>query len=205
MEEKPVDREGGTMRRTRILMTALLLGAPVWVAAQAARPTTGAPEIFTASAQAKSASAAVSGTLEVRLNRYTPDFDRKTVEDALRLGGYPRFVTTIRNAPEVGQLVLGGGQPYAIRYARERVEGGGRTIVVVTDRPVFFLGGGRETSKPRAGYEVAVVQILLDAKGQGKGTIATAARVRPDGDGGVLLDDYNEQLITLTDITRKAL
>jgi len=28
--------------------------------------------------------------------------------------------------------------------------------------------------------------------------------VRPDGDGGVLLDDYNEQLITLTNITRKA-
>ena len=192
------------MRRTRILMTALLLGAPVWVAAQAARPTTGAPEIFTASAQAKSASASVSGTLEVRLNRYTPDFDRKTVEEALRLGGYPRFVTTIRNAPEVGQLVLGGGPPYAIRYARERVEGGGRTIVVVTDRPVFFLGGGRETSKPRAGYEVAVVQIQLDPKGQAKGTIATAARVRPDGDGGVLLDDYNEQLITLTNITRKA-
>jgi len=69
---------------------------------------------------------------------------------------------------------------------------------------VFFLGGGRETSKPRAGYEVAVVQIQLDAKGQAKGTIATAARVRPDGDGGVLLDDYNEQLITLTNITRKA-
>jgi hypothetical protein len=192
------------VRRTKILMLALLLGAPVWVAAQAARPATGAPETFSATAQAKNATGAVSGSLEVRLNRYTPDFDRKTVEEALRLGGYPRFVTTLRNAPEVGQLVLGGGQPYAIRYARERVEGGGRTIVVVTDRPVFFLGGGRETSKPRAGYEVAVVQIQLDEKGQGKGTIATAARVRPDGDGGVLLDDYNEQLITLANITRKA-
>ena len=130
------------MRRTKILMTVLFLGAPVWVAAQAARPTTGAPEIFSATAQAKNATGAVSGTLDVRVNRYTPDFDRKTVEEALRLGGYPRFVTTLRNAPEVGQLVLGGGQPYAIRYARERVEGGGRTIVVVTDRPVFFLGGG---------------------------------------------------------------
>ena len=193
------------MRRTKILMTVLFLGAPVWIAAQAARPTTGAPEIFSATAQAKNATGAVSGTLDVRVNRYTPDFDRKTVEEALRLGGYPRFVTTLRNAPEVGQLVLGGGQPYAIRYARERVEGGGRTIVVVTDRPVFFIGGGRgEGGKPRAGYEVAVVQIQLDEKGQGKGTIATAARVRPDGDGGVLLDDYNEQLITLTNITRKA-
>ena len=191
------------MRRTNILLIVLILGAPILVAAQAARPATGAPEIFSATAQAKSASGAVSGTLEVRVNRYTPDFDRKTVEEALRLGGYPRFVTTIRKAPEVGQLVLGGGQPYAIRYAREKVEGGGRTIVVVTDKPVFFLGGGRETSKPRAGYEVAVVQIQLDAKGQGKGTIAAAARVRPDGDGGVLLDDYAEQPITLTNITRK--
>lgn len=192
------------MRRTRILMTALLLGAPVWVAAQAARPTTGAPEVFSAMAQAKNASGAVSGTLEVRVTRYTPDFDRKTVEEALRLGGYPRFVTTLRNAPQVGELVLGGGAPYAIRYARERVEGGGRTIVVVTDKPVFFIGGGRETSKPRAGYEVAVVQIQLDGKGQGKGTIAAAARVRPDGDGGVLLDDYAEQPIALTNVTRKA-
>ena len=79
------------MRTATILMTALLLGAPVWVGAQAARPTTSTPETFSATAQAKNATGAVSGTLEVRLNRYTPDFDRKTVEEALRLGGYPRF------------------------------------------------------------------------------------------------------------------
>ena len=70
----------------------------------------------------KNATGAVSGTLEVRLRRITPDFDRKSVETALSEGGYPRFVTALRNAPEVGQVVLGGGKPYAIRYARERVE-----------------------------------------------------------------------------------
>ena len=145
----------------------------------------------------------MSGTLEVRVTRYTPDFDRKTVETALRLGGYPRFLTALRNAPEVGQLVLAGGEPYAIRYARETVEAGGRTIVLVTDRPVLFLGGGRAGAKPRAGYEVAVLRIQLDAKGEGRGTMAAAARVRPDGDGGVLLDDYAEEPIALTDVTRK--
>ncbi len=81
------------MRTRNVLITVLLLGAPVWVAGQAARPATGAPEIFSGTAQAKSATGAVSGTLEVRLRRYTPDFDRKTVEAALREGGYPRFVT----------------------------------------------------------------------------------------------------------------
>ena len=189
------------MRTATILMTVLSLGAPTWVAAQA-RPATSAPETFSATAQAKNASSAVSGTLELHISRYTPDFDRKTVEEALRLGGYPRFLTALRNAPEVGQLTL-AGQPYLIRYAREKVEASGRTIVVVTDRPVFFVGSGRADVKPRAGFEVAVVQIQVDGAGRGKGTMAAAARVRPDGDGGVLLDDYAEEPIAVTNVTRK--
>ena len=190
------------MRTAKILIDCPAAWRPIWVGAQA--PVRDAPEIFSATAQAKNATGAVSGTLEVRLNRYTPEFDRKTVETALREGGYPRFLLALRNAPEVGQLVLGGGEPFAIRYAREKVEAGGRTIVLVTDKPVFFIGGGHTAdTKPRAGYEVAVLQIQLDGKGQGSGTMAAAARVRPDGDGGVLLDDYAEELIALTNVTRK--
>jgi hypothetical protein len=192
------------VRTARILATVLLLGAPIWVGAQPAPPTNNAPETFSATAQAKNASGAISGTVEVRISRYTPDFDRTTVEAALRQGGYPRFLTALRNAPQVGQLVLGGGRPYTIRYAREKVESGGRTIVLVTDRPVFFISGGRaDDTKPRAGYEVGVLQIQLDGTGRGRGTMAGAARVRPDGDGGVLLDDYAEVPISLTDVTRK--
>ena len=189
------------MRTSTILITALLLGIPICIGAQA---TTGAPEIFSATAQAKNEKGAVSGALEVRLNRYTPEFDRKTVETALREGGYPKFLLALRNAPEVGQLVLAGSEPFAIRYARETVEASGRTIVIVPDKPVYFISGGHTAgTKPRAGYEVAVLQIQLDGKGQGSGTMAAAARVRPDGNGGVLLDDYAEELIALTKLTRK--
>ena len=190
------------MRTATALIAVLLFGVPIWVGAQAA--SANAPEIFSATAQAKNDTSAVSGALEVRLNRYTPDFDRKTVEAALKNGGYPQFLLALRNAPQVGQLVLGGGEPFAIRYAREKVEASGRTIVVVTDKPVFFIGGGRGAgTKSRAGYEVAVLQIQLDGTGQGHGTMAAAARVRPDGDGGVLLDDYAEEPIMLTKLTRK--
>jgi hypothetical protein len=48
-----------------------------------------------------------------------------------------------------------------------------------------------------------VIEIRIDGKGVGTGSMAAAARVRPDGDGGVLLDDFAEQLITITDIARK--
>jgi len=193
------------VRTTNTLLIVLLCGAPIWAGAQTAPANTGAPEVFNATANAKNAKGAISGALEVRVSRYTPDFDRKTVEEALRLGGYPKFLTALRNAPEVGQLVLAAGQPYTIRYAREKAaDAGGRTIVVVTDRPVYFVGSGRADPKPRAGFEVAVVQIQLDATGHASGTMAGAARVRPDGDGGVLLDDYAEVPIALTNITRKS-
>ncbi len=82
------------MRSATVCVTVLLLTGGAWAGAQGA-PTTGPPEIFTGTAQVKNATGAVSGTLEVRLRRITPDFDRKTMETALREGGYPRFVTAL--------------------------------------------------------------------------------------------------------------
>jgi hypothetical protein len=190
---------GARLAIASALLTVLLLSVPPWIGAQAGNQ----PEVFAGTAQVKNATGALSGTLEVRLRRVTPEFDKKAVEAALKEGGYPRFLTAIRNAPEVGQLVLGGGAPIAIRYARERVDAKGRTVVVVTDKPAYFIGGGRAESAPRKGYEVAVIEIRIDPTGAGTGSMAGAARVRPDGDGGVLLDDYADALITLANITRK--
>ena len=193
------------MRIAKTLTIVLLLGVPGWSGAQTSRPADGQPEIFTGTAQAKNAVGAISGNIEVRLRRVTPQFDKTAVETALKEGGYPRFVTAIRNAPEVGQLVLGGGAPFSIRYARERVDTTGRRLILVTDKPVFFVGGGRadENLAARKGFEVAVIEIRIDGKGVGTGSMAAAARVRPDGDGGVLLDDFAERLITITNIARK--
>jgi hypothetical protein len=191
------------VRTVTILSVVVLLVSFGWAVAQPTNPTPNTPEVFFGTAVAKNASGAVSGTLEVRIRRYTPEFDRKTVEEALRLGGYPKFLPALRNAPEVGQVILGGGTPYAIRYARETVESGVRTIVVITEKPVVFVGAGRADAKPRAGYEVGVLRIQLDAKGSASGTMAGAARVRPDGTGGVLLDDYADAPIELTNVTRK--
>ena len=84
------------MRSATVVITLLLLAASTGIGAQARPPTT--PEVFVGTAQAKSASSAISGKLEARVSRYTPDFDRKTVEDALRFGGYPKFLTTLRSA-----------------------------------------------------------------------------------------------------------
>ena len=79
----------------------------------------------------------------------------------------------------------------------------GRTIALVTDKPVFFVGGARPNAKPRAGYETALVQLLVDDAGVGSGMMAAAVRVKPGGETGVRIDDYADEPLELTKVTRK--
>ena len=82
--------------RLQILVPVALvvLAAPSLVLSQSQR---GAPEQFTANAQAagpSGASAAAAITIDIR--RYTPDAERTAVEGALKGGGYPAFLTALR-------------------------------------------------------------------------------------------------------------
>ena len=45
------------------------------------------------------AGVAVSAPVLVHIERYTPDFDRDAVAEALRVGGYPGFVPALKKAP----------------------------------------------------------------------------------------------------------
>ena len=161
----------------------------------------GAPEAFSASTEIKTASGPISATVQVRIRRYTPDFERKALEDALEHGGYASFVNALRRAPEVGSVLAGDGE-FTIRYAREHKTDKGRTIVVVTDKPVFFVGGARPNAKPRAGYESALIQLQLDGAGVGTGMMAPAARVKPGGEAGVRIDNYADEPLALK-VTRQ--
>jgi hypothetical protein len=183
----------------------MVVGLMALVSAQGAAQTprnSGAPETFSANAQAKGAAGAIAATIQIHVQRYTPDFDRTAVESALKGGGYPAFLTALRKAPEVGSVAV-GDQKFAIRWAREQKTPKGRTIVLVTDKPVFFVGGGSTTAKPRAGYEVAVLQLQMDEVGLGSGSMAAAARVKPGGEAGVQIDDYADEPIKLVTVSRK--
>ena len=161
----------------------------------------GAPETFSAGLQVKTASGPISATIQVSIKRYTPEFDQKMLEDALEHGGYASFVNALRKVPDVGTVVAGDGQ-FTIRLARERKTDKGRTIVVVTDKPVFFVGGARPDAKPRAGYETALIQLQVDDAGNGTGIMAAAARVKPGGEEGVRIDNYAEEPLALK-VTRQ--
>ena len=190
------------MRDRTLVLTALLLLTAASVPADS--QSIGAPETFSANINATGASGgAGAATIQIDIRRYTPDSDRTAVEAALKTGGYASFVTALRKAPQVGTVSF-GDRTWAIRWARERPAGEyTRTIVVVTDQPIFFVGGGRVDAKPREGYEVAVIQMEVDNAGLGKGAMTAAARVKPGGETGVQIDDYADKPIKLVTVVRK--
>jgi hypothetical protein len=161
-----------------------------------------APETFVAKMEMRSGETAVANApVTIQVDRYTKDSDRTVMEDALKHGGYPGFLTALRKSPVVGH-VEAGGKKFVIRWARQVPDGEDRTISVVTDAPIFFVGGGRPDAKPRAGYELAVLQLKMDSSGVGEGSMAAAARVKPGGPTNVQVDQYADQPIKLVSVRR---
>jgi hypothetical protein len=150
----------------------------------------------------KGAPGVAAAIIQVVIQCYTPDAERTALEGALETGGYPAFLSALRSSSDVGHVEHGTSK-FTIRYARETETGTGRRIDVVTDRPIFFLGGGAPEAKPRAGFDVAVIRMEIDPIGFGSGVMAAAARLKPAPDGGVQIDDYAEQPIKLVTVARK--
>jgi hypothetical protein len=159
------------------------------------------PETFTANAQVLGKDAGSSAQVTIHIEQYTSEKDRTRIQEALRVGGYPGFLPALRSAPEIGYVEMAGRKVPA-RWARQQPTEKGRTISIVTESPIFFVGGGDVDAKPRAGFEVAVIQLDVDSIGLGTGSMAAAARVRPGGPTGVQIDDYAETPVKLVTVRK---
>ena len=172
----------------RVLAVLALAAIPVAGGAQTY------PRTLLATAETAATAGSATGAFTIQIDQLMSDRDFKKVADALKYGGYLKFVPALREAPPLGFVQI-ADRKTVIRYARVRDD---KRLVVGTDRPVFFVGAGAPDAKPKTGYDVAVIELDVDAAGNGKGTIAAAARVRPAPDGSVLIDDYAEQPIRLS-------
>lgn len=176
------------------------LAATVLAGVLAIPQTAGETFDLVATATPAGRSAAAGGVtvpMTARIDRYTPEHERTKMTDGLKYDGYKGFLNALRVAPKAGTLDV-AGQTFVIRWAREVATANGRTISLVTDQPVFFVGGGRRGAKSTAGYEVAVILLTVGNDGSGDGTMAAAARVKPGGETGVRIDNYAETPLKLT-------
>ena len=163
-------------------------------AAGAARAAGDYPMTLTADAKASAGTAAVTAVVTIKVDRLMEESRRVRVTDKLTHDGYAKFVPELRSLPPIGTIEV-QKRRVEIRYAREQRDDKGRRVVLIADRPLFFLAA--DPAKNRAGYELTIVELRFDAAGSFTGTMAGAAKVKPSPEGPIL-DDFAEAPVTLT-------
>jgi len=173
-------------------LAGIAIASTCWVGA--ARAAGDYPMTLTADAKATAGTATVTAVVTIKVNRLMEESRRQRVTDALTHGGYIKFVPELRSLPPIGTIEV-QKRSVEIRYAREQRDDKGRRLVLIADRPLFFLAA--DPAKNRAGYELTIIELRFDAAGGFTGTMAGAAKVKPSPDGPIL-DDFAEAPVTLT-------
>jgi hypothetical protein len=116
------------------------------------------------------------------------------------------LVAAMKETPAVGYVWSSGEiSGYMVRYAVKLPDpNGGERIILVTDKR---LGRWNNFWKPAAAdpsnYEFSVIELHLDAKGDGEGKASLTGKVHLDNTGKILvLDDYNSSPVVLRGVKK---
>jgi hypothetical protein len=130
-----------------------------------------------------------------------PEAEADKLLAAFKRGGAAGLHKALAGVPPTGSVQLADGTRTPARITIEFPTEKGRFITIVTDKPLLFLGAGFPGAKPKVGYDFALVDIELDASGDGSGTLAPAAKVTLNGSAFVV-EDYASEFIRLTGVKK---
>lgn len=142
-----------------------------------------------------------SGTVDVIVERWSTDEERRTLVSAFREKGPEGLREALQKMKPVGRILTPGSIGYDLHYAHQvPLHDGGRRILVGTERPMSFreISRGTESSE----YPFTIVEMRLNAKGEGEGRLSLATRIAGDADR-VELENYDMAPIRLTKIKAK--
>ena len=145
------------------------------------------PQTITANAKAVEGATTVTSTITIKIDRLIEPPRRDRLIEGLKRDGYQGFMNVIWTLPVIGSIAIQGDQ-VDVKYAWETQVQNRRRLVVVADKPLFFLA--RDAAQGRVGYDLTVVELQFDDHGAATGTMAGAARVKPSPDEGIILQDY---------------
>jgi hypothetical protein len=159
-------------------------------------------ETFTATASVKGAGgAAASAPITITVDRKTPAAEAETLVKAFVTGGAAALRKALVGVPNTGTITIGGGAATPTRIAIERPTSDGRLLTIVADKPVLFIGGALPAAKPKEGFDFAVIDLQLDAKGGGSGMMAPAAKVKAM-QGAFVVEDYGAESVTISNVKK---
>ena len=107
--------------------------------------------------------------ITIRIQSYSTPTDQKTLIDAFNKGGHDALVDALSKMKARGRVAItGGGVGYQIAYIRNIPTPKGRTIRIITDRPINI---GEATFNTRSeDYDLTLMEIHLDDANKDKST-----------------------------------
>jgi len=141
-------------------------------------------------------------TLQIVIERWSSDEERKKLLDTLVEKGGDKLIDTVQDIkPRAGFIRTTTSLGWDIQYAREHeLPSGGRRIVFVTDRPIAFAEARNSTRS--SDYEFMLCEIRLGPDGKGEGKLAGGAKISWDKEKKTIeVENYGQQPVRLTQVT----
>ena len=161
-----------------------------------------AAEVFTATATAKAADGtSASAPLTLTIARKMSESEAGGLVAAFKSGGAAALRAKLVGVPVTGTVKIGSGKSVPTRLTIERTTADGRLLTIVTDQPLLFLGGAKPGAKAKEGYDFAVLDLTVDAKGTGTGMLAPAAKIKLNQDAFVV-EDYAAEVVRVTSVKK---
>jgi hypothetical protein len=183
------------------LLGHLFSSALVVAIAATASAQTGA-ETFRATAAVKAAGgAAATAPVTIEVTRKMTQAEADKLTGAFANGGAGALRKALAGVAPTGSIQIGSGAATPTRLTIERPSDRGRLLTIVTDTPLLFLGAGLPGAKPKEGFDFGIVDLVIDAKGGGTGTMSPAAKVTVK-QGVFVVDEYSGELVRLTDLKK---
>jgi len=145
-----------------------------------------------------------SGTVQITIERWSTPEERDALIAAFQMGGQDELLKALTKAPKVGYIRVPQTLAYDLHYAYQwPAEDGGRTIVIATNRKI---SAWEARNQPRSmDYPFELIQMKLDAKGEGEGKLSFATKIYVSEDGkSIALENYGTTPVQLKNVRAKA-
>jgi hypothetical protein len=147
------------------------------------------PEVIQASARGEMRGAGNFIDVTINIDSYSTPEDQKTLINAFQSDGHDGLVKALKGMKSKGRVSLTGGLGYQIAYIRSFPAKNGRTIRMITDRPIeageaFLRGRTLE-------YELSGIELNLAAdKKKNDGYLVLAGKFLVDKNNQITFESF---------------
>jgi len=162
-----------------------------------------APETMTAVANVRTASGGnASAPVTIVIQRFATDADRDALVAAVKKSGTTGARELLAKHSDVGSIQVGTKRT-PVKYAYARTTGSGRLLTLATAEPVGFAGSDLPQVAPKAGFDLGLLLLEVNASGSGQGELAPATKVRVDQQNAIVTEGSDAEVVRLSNVVKK--